>query len=48
MLKLRASYGEVGNNAIQNSGGGQSYYPYQALYDLGLIMLPSLEFFKQV
>jgi hypothetical protein len=35
MLKIRASYGEVGNNAIQNSGGGQSYYPYQALYDLG-------------
>lgn len=29
MLKLRASYGEVGNNAI----GG--YYPWQALYDLG-------------
>lgn len=35
MLKIRASYGQVGNNAIQNSGGGQSYYPYQALYDLG-------------
>lgn len=35
MLKLRASYGQVGNNAIQNSGGGQSYYPWQALYDLG-------------
>lgn len=29
MLKLRASYGEVGNDAI----GG--YYPWQALYDLG-------------
>ncbi len=29
MLKLRASYGEVGNNAI----GG--FYPWQALYDLG-------------
>jgi len=35
MLKIRASYGEVGNNAIQNSGGGQSYYPWQALYELG-------------
>ncbi|MCH7404539.1 SusC/RagA family TonB-linked outer membrane protein [Belliella aquatica] len=29
MLKLRASYGEVGNN---NVGG---FYPWQALYDLG-------------
>lgn len=29
LLKLRASYGEVGNN---NVGG---YYPWQALYDLG-------------
>jgi TonB-linked SusC/RagA family outer membrane protein len=29
MLKLRASYGEVGNNNLN------SYYPYQALYDLG-------------
>ncbi|MCE7057092.1 TonB-dependent receptor [Algoriphagus sp. AGSA1] len=29
MLKLRGSYGEVGNDAI----GG--YYPWQALYDLG-------------
>jgi TonB-linked outer membrane protein, SusC/RagA family len=35
MLKLRASYGEVGNNSILNSGGGQNYYPWQALYDLG-------------
>ncbi|SIN83885.1 SusC/RagA family TonB-linked outer membrane protein [Algoriphagus halophilus] len=29
LMKLRASYGEVGNN---NVGG---YYPWQALYDLG-------------
>ncbi|MEP0713968.1 MAG: TonB-dependent receptor [Algoriphagus sp.] len=29
MLKLRASYGEVGNNNVS------SYYPWQALYDLG-------------
>lgn len=29
LLKLRASYGEVGNNSV----GG--YYPWQALYDLG-------------
>ncbi|MHA7128083.1 SusC/RagA family TonB-linked outer membrane protein [Algoriphagus namhaensis] len=35
MLKLRASYGEVGNNATLNSAGGQDYYPWQALYDLG-------------
>lgn len=29
MLKLRASYGQVGNNNVG------SFYPYQALYDLG-------------
>ncbi len=29
LLKLRASYGSVGNDA------GLGYYPYQALYDLG-------------
>jgi TonB-linked SusC/RagA family outer membrane protein len=29
MMKLRASYGEVGNNNLS------SYYPWQALYDLG-------------
>lgn len=34
MLKLRASYGEVGNNRIL-SGTNQDYYPYQALYNLG-------------
>ena len=34
MLKLRASYGEVGNNRIL-SGTSQDYYPWQALYDLG-------------
>ena len=35
LMKLRVSYGQVGNNGIQNSGGGQNYYPWQALYDLG-------------
>ncbi len=35
MMKLRASYGQVGNNQIQNSNGSPSYYPWQALYDLG-------------
>jgi len=34
MLKLRASYGEVGNDNLQG-GGGTLYYPWQALYDLG-------------
>nr|HAD52905.1 SusC/RagA family TonB-linked outer membrane protein [Algoriphagus sp.] len=35
LFKLRASYGEVGNNGIQNSNNAQNYYPWQALYDLG-------------
>lgn len=34
MLKLRAAYGEIGNNGVI-SGGSQDYYPSQALYDLG-------------
>lgn len=33
-LKLRASYGEVGNNYVDN-GGSTNYYAYQALYYLG-------------
>lgn len=32
-LKLRASYGEVGNNYVDNSGS-TNYYAYQALYYL--------------
>lgn len=34
-LKLRASYGETGNDNILNSSGGSDYYPYQTLYGLG-------------
>lgn len=34
-LKLRASYGETGNDAILDSDGYQDYYPYQTLYGLG-------------
>lgn len=34
-LKLRASYGETGNDAILDSDGYDSYYPYQTLYGLG-------------
>ncbi len=34
MLKLRASYGEVGNDALLQ-GSSTMYYPWQALYDLG-------------
>lgn len=34
-LKLRASYGETGNDAILDSGGDADYYPYQTLYYLG-------------
>jgi TonB-linked SusC/RagA family outer membrane protein len=35
-LKLRASYGETGNDNILFSNGTSNYYPYQTLYDLGL------------
>ncbi|MBQ8442535.1 MAG: SusC/RagA family TonB-linked outer membrane protein, partial [Bacteroides sp.] len=34
-LKLRASYGETGNDHILDSDGYNSYYPYQTLYTLG-------------
>lgn len=34
-LKLRASYGETGNDAILDSDGDDDYYPYQTLYGLG-------------
>ena len=35
MLKLRASYGEVGNDNLLNASGAEDYYAWQALYDLG-------------
>lgn len=34
-LKLRASYGETGNDAILDSEGDSDYYPYQTLYYTG-------------
>lgn len=34
-LKLRASYGETGNDALLDSDGYDWYYPYQTLYELG-------------
>ena len=34
-LKLRASYGETGNDQILDSDGYNSYYPFQTLYTLG-------------
>ncbi|QDH78390.1 SusC/RagA family TonB-linked outer membrane protein [Echinicola soli] len=34
MLKLRASYGEVGNDGLLKDDGTPNYYPWQALYDL--------------
>lgn len=34
-LKLRASYGETGNDNILDSDGDPDYYPYQTLYGLG-------------
>lgn len=35
-LKLRASYGETGNDAVLDEDGYDMYYPYQTLYDLGI------------
>ena len=34
-LKVRASYGETGNDGILDSDGENSYYPYQTVYGLG-------------
>lgn len=34
-LKLRASYGTTGNQAILNSSGDQSYFPYLGVYSGG-------------
>ena len=35
-LKLRASYGQTGNDAILDADDDASYYPYQLLYTLGV------------
>lgn len=35
-LKLRASYGETGNDAVLDDDGDDSFYPYQTLYSIGL------------
>lgn len=35
-LKLRASYGETGNDDILDSDGYSTYYPYQTVYSLGM------------
>jgi len=34
-LRLKVSYGEVGNNNLLNTDGTRIYYGYQSLYDLG-------------
>ncbi|WP_312991624.1 SusC/RagA family TonB-linked outer membrane protein [Chryseobacterium flavum] len=34
-LKLRGSYGELGNNKILYSNGTQNYFPYLSLYEVG-------------
>ncbi|AZA77506.1 SusC/RagA family TonB-linked outer membrane protein [Chryseobacterium sp. G0186] len=34
-LKLRGSYGELGNNKILNSDDTQNYFPYLSLYEVG-------------
>jgi TonB-linked SusC/RagA family outer membrane protein len=33
-LKLRASYGSVGNDRLQDKDGNETYYNYQSLYNL--------------
>jgi TonB-linked SusC/RagA family outer membrane protein len=35
-LKLKASYGEQGNNSMIDENGDPLYYPWQGLYDLGV------------
>lgn len=35
LLKIRASYGQIGNDAILDSNDDPKYYPYQGLYELG-------------
>ena len=35
-LRLRASYGETGNDDILDEDGNTSYYPYQTLYSIGI------------
>lgn len=35
-LKLRASYGETGNDGVLDDDGYQNYYAYQTLYDNGM------------
>lgn len=35
-LKLRASYGETGNDDVLDADGYSMYYPYQTVYSLGL------------
>lgn len=35
-LKLRASYGETGNDDILDADGYSAYYPYQTVYNLGM------------
>lgn len=35
-LRLKASYGQVGNNNLLDADGNRIYYGYQALYNLGL------------
>ncbi|RYE36280.1 MAG: TonB-dependent receptor [Sphingobacteriaceae bacterium] len=34
LLKLRTSFGTVGNYLTQDSGGNTTYYPYQSVYDI--------------
>jgi hypothetical protein len=34
-LKLRGSYGELGNNQTQDANGNATYFPYQQLFETG-------------
>lgn len=42
-LKLRASYGETGNDETLDSDSNSDYYPYQTLYGLGYKMVMKQE-----
>ncbi|MBJ6117289.1 TonB-dependent receptor [Pontibacter sp. BT310] len=35
MLKIRGSYGEIGNDGILDANGNSNYYPYMGLYSVG-------------
>jgi TonB-linked SusC/RagA family outer membrane protein len=41
-LKLKGSYGELGNNRTQNPDGTANYFPYEQLYNVGFSELSNI------